>query len=159
MAVHRFAVDRMLGRLATWLRLIGQDATYGSHLSGLALLRHARAEGRTILTRDHRLLRHLSGMPHLFIESDHFRDQLRQVVATLGVDPFVHTFTRCARCNAPVVPIPREAVGRRVPPYVFATQQHFVLCPECGRVYWPATHQEHARDELRGLGFRASRKD
>jgi hypothetical protein len=55
--VHRFAVDKMLGRLATWLRIVGQDATYGAHLSGQTLVRHARAEGRTILTRNLRLRR------------------------------------------------------------------------------------------------------
>ena len=61
--IHRFAVDKMLGRLATWLRIIGQDATYGAHLAGQSLLRHARSQGRTVLTRDRRLLQRHSGEP------------------------------------------------------------------------------------------------
>lgn len=157
MAIHRFAIDKMLGRLATWLRLIGQDATYGSHLSGVALVRHARMEGRTLLTRDHKLQRHAGGVPLLFIDSDHFRDQLQQVLDAFGIDPFADAFTRCVRCNAAVVPVPKETVSQRVPPYVLETQDHFAQCRECGRVYWPATHHEHVRRELERLGFSVSR--
>jgi len=149
--IQRFAIDKMLGRLATWLRIIGQDATYGGHLSGQALVRHARAEGRTILTRDRRLLRQPAGVPLLFIESDHFRDQLRQVVAAFQIDPLGHTFTRCARCNEPVVPIAKAEVADRVPPYVLATQTCFARCPRCKRIYWPATHHEHVAKELAAL--------
>ncbi len=154
MSAQRFAVDTMLGRLATWLRLLGQDATYGSHLSGRALLRHARAEERTVLTRDRRLLREGRHQPMLFVAGDEFRDQLRQVVHAFGIDPFRHVFTRCALCNAPVLPIAKSDVEGRVPPYVFSTQQHFVRCQVCQRIYWPATHYEHVRAELRAMGFR-----
>lgn len=148
MAVDRFAVDKMLGRLATWLRLLGYDATYGSHLGGLSLVRHARAEGRTILTRDHRLQRQAIGVPLLLVDSDHFREQLRQVIAAFGLDPLAHPFTRCARCNAVVQPVPKAAIATRVPPYVLATQNCFVACPNCHRVYWPATHHELISREL-----------
>ncbi|MBI1993814.1 MAG: hypothetical protein HYS67_05255, partial [Deltaproteobacteria bacterium] len=51
----KFAADRMLGRLARWLRVIGQDVAYGPHLSGYGLIRAARREGRLILTRDRAL--------------------------------------------------------------------------------------------------------
>jgi uncharacterized protein with PIN domain len=153
MVVCRFAVDRMLGRLATWLRLIGQDATYGAHLSGRTLERHARTEGRTILTRDHRLLRAASDVSLLFIESDHFRDQLRQVVRHFGLDPFACVFTRCSRCNHPVVTVPKAQIAGHVPDYVFATQLHFVRCLRCGRIYWPATHHALVYKELQLMGF------
>ena len=143
----------MLGRLAVWLRLIGYDATCGQHLTARSLIRQARHEGRTILTRDRQLLRQHNLPPLLFIESDHFRDQLRQVVTTYGLDPFAHIFTRCSRCNEAVAPIGKEQVRGQVPEYVVATQDHFVRCPRCHRIYWPATHRERVRDELRRIGF------
>ena len=152
--IHRFAVDKMLGRLATWLRIVGQDATYGAHLCGPALVRHARADGRTILTRDLRCLRRPPGVPLLFIQDDHFRDQFRQVMTAFQIDPLAHTFTRCARCNEPVVPAAKVQIQDHVPPYVFATQTRFVQCPRCRRIYWPATHHEHVVRELAALGFR-----
>ncbi|MFQ5667435.1 MAG: Mut7-C RNAse domain-containing protein [Candidatus Binatia bacterium] len=154
MAAPRFAVDKMLGRLATWLRLTGHDATYGSHLSRRTLIREARVDGRTILTRDHRLLRERNRPPLLFIEDDDFRAQLRQVVHAFDLDPFNRLFTRCARCNVPVVPISKAEAAKRVPPYVFTTQAYFVHCPRCQRIYWPATHYEHVRRELQAMGFK-----
>jgi uncharacterized protein len=149
--IHRFAIDKMLGRLATWLRIIGQDATYGAHLSGPSILCHARAEGRTVLTRDRRLWRRRVDVPLVFIESDHFRAQLQQVITTFGIDPFAHTFTRCALCNEPVLPVQKDEVAAAVPPYVFATQAHFVRCPRCRRIYWPATHSAHVHEQLQTL--------
>ncbi|MFN8625603.1 MAG: Mut7-C RNAse domain-containing protein [Candidatus Binatia bacterium] len=149
--VHRFAVDKMLGRLATWLRIIGQDATYGAHLSGRTLLRQARTEGRVILTRDRHLSRRHADVPLLLIASDRFREQVQQVLASFAIDPWAHMFTRCARCNLLVTPVAKDDVAGRVPPYVFATQTRFVRCPHCRRVYWPATHAERVRRELEVL--------
>jgi len=149
-----FAVDRTLGRLAVWLRLIGYDATCMPHLTPQALIRHARRDGRTIVTRNRRLLRREHNPPPmLFIESDYFRDQLRQVVTTFHLDPLAHLFTRCSRCNEPIVSISKERVSGQVPEYVFATQDRFVRCPRCQRIFWPATHSERVRDELRRIGF------
>jgi len=143
----------MLGRLATWLRLIGQDATYGSQLCGRALVRHARREGRTILTRDRRLVRDPHSPPVVFIAGDDFRVQLRQAVDHFHLDPFADVFTRCARCNKVLCGVAAAAVADCVPPYVLATQQRFARCPHCRRVYWSATHADRIRSELVALGF------
>ena len=55
MDAPRFAVDRMLGRLARWLRLLGFDASYRADLPGNRLLTLAAREDRIVLTRDTRL--------------------------------------------------------------------------------------------------------
>jgi len=156
MITERFAVDKMLGRLATWLRLIGQDAIYGSHLGGSSLIRQARTERRTILTRDHRVLRAATGLPVIFITSNDVRDQLSQVINSCHIDPFAALFSRCTRCNTPVVVTLKTDVAQRVPPYVFATQERFASCPDCGRVYWPGTHYDRVREQLQSLGYRPS---
>ncbi len=143
----------MLGRLAVWLRLIGCDATCEPQLTGRALLRHARHDGRMVVTRDRRLLRECNTPPILFIDSNHFRDQLRQVVSACAIDPLAHIFTRCSRCNAAVAPMSKESARGQVPEYVFTTQERFVRCPRCQRIYWPATHYDRVRDDLRRIGF------
>jgi uncharacterized protein with PIN domain len=143
----------MLGRLARWLRVVGQDAAYGPHLSGAALVGLARREGRTILTRDTRLVRRRDLPPHLFIESEHFREQLRQVIGTFGLEVGPGVFTRCLDCNQPLREVDRARVHLRVPPFVWATQDRFVTCPRCRRLFWPATHLARMRDELAHLGL------
>jgi len=149
----RFAVDKMLGRLATWLRLLGIDAAYGPHLSGRTLLRVARRECRIVLTRDTHLARAAAGVPLLFVVGDRFRDQLHQVLTTFHIDPFPTMLTRCSRCNEPLEELPRERAAPFVPAYVRETAERFVQCPRCRRIYWPGTHAERMRKEMAALGI------
>jgi hypothetical protein len=146
----KFAADKMLGRLAKWLRIIGQDVAYGPHLSGYGLIRAARREGRLILTRDRSLVKK-NPPAILLIESDRFREQLKQVIQAFQLDPLKEAFTRCAECNTPLEPIGKESVREKVPAYVYSTQERFSACARCGRIYWPATHQEKMLEELKAL--------
>jgi hypothetical protein len=148
----RFAVDRMLGRLARWLRVLGHDVAYGPHLGGRTVVGCARRDGRILLTRDTRLLRDRHLPPHLFIASDAFRDQLREVAARYPLGTPAR-FRRCLDCNRLLEEVGREHVRDRVPPYVWATNERFLSCAHCGRLYWPATHQDHMRRELASLGL------
>ncbi len=151
-AVPRFAVDTMLGRLARWLRILGHDVAYGRHLHGRTLVDCARREERLLLTRDTHLVRDPDLPPYLFVDSDHFRDQLRQVAAAvpLGTPGFL---TRCLDCNRVLEDVPREAVRGRVPEFVYATSARFLACPRCAKLYWPATHHAHMARELAALGL------
>jgi uncharacterized protein with PIN domain len=148
----KFAADRMLGRLAKWLRIIGQDVIYGPHLTGYGLIRAARAENRLILTRD-RSLKQKQPPPFLFIDGDHYRDQIRQVVRQCGLELGRDVFTRCNECNSVLQSISKETVNGMVPPYVFASQEKFFSCPTCRRIYWPATHHQKMLEELKNLGL------
>ena len=155
---RRFAVDRMLGRLARWLRVLGHDVAYGPHLRGWTLATCARRESRLLLTRDTRLLRDPELPPHLFVTSNDFRAQLRQVAAVLPIVPGL-PFGRCLRCNRVLEDVPRAAARERVPPYVWETNARFLGCRSCHRLYWPATHHDHMRRELAALGLLAARSD
>lgn len=147
-----FAADFMLGRLAKWLRIIGQDVIYGRHLTGYGLIRAARAGNRLILTRD-RSLKKKQPPPFLFIESDQFREQLSQVIRACGLTFGDNLFTRCVECNSALQPRSKESVEKVVPEYVFSTQENFSWCPTCRRIYWRATHLEKMLDELRLIGI------
>lgn len=148
----KFAADRMLGRLAKWLRITGQDVIYGAHLTGYGLIRAARAERRLILTRDRRL-QQKQPPEFLFIESDHYREQLLQVVRHCGLRVGGALFTRCIECNAVLEPRSRQSLGGIVPDYVLSSQERFFSCPTCRRIYWPATHHEKMLEQLRNLGL------
>jgi uncharacterized protein len=143
----KFAADRMLGKLAKWLRIMGQDVIYGRHLTGYGLIRAARLDGRLILTRD-RSLKQKQPPDFILIASDRCREQVRQVVTACGLDPLAQAFTRCLLCNASLEPRAKDAVQARVPPYVASTQERFFACPRCNRIYWPATQHEKMRAEL-----------
>jgi uncharacterized protein len=146
----KFGADKMLGRLAKWLRVIGQDVTYGPHLSGNGLIREARKEARLILTRD-RSIAKKNPPDYLLIQSDKFREQLKQVIDACQLDPWKEPFTRCIECNTALAALAKDRVENRVPPYVFATQEKFSFCSKCQRIYWPATHQQKMLEELKSL--------
>jgi uncharacterized protein with PIN domain len=125
-----FAADRMVGRLAKWLRVLGYDVIYGRHLSGHGLIRSARAEGRLILTRDRSLARK-QPPPFLFIDSNDYVEQVCQVLRACNLRPGAGLFTRCLLCNSQLQPRSKESVEKLVPPYVFATQERFSWCGRC----------------------------
>lgn len=143
----KFAADRMLGRLVKWLRVLGCDVIYGPHLTGYGLIRAARAEQRLILTRDRRL-KQKQPPPFIFIDSDHYRDQLQQVIRECALKPGERLFSRCLVCNSILQARAKETVQKLVPPYVYSSQERFSWCPVCRRVYWPATHQQKMVDAL-----------
>ena len=149
-AAPKFAADRMLARLARWLRLLGADVVFDPSLAGDRLLARARAEHRVTLTRDKRLR---TVTDALYLEDNLFRDQLRAVLARFPFDLRRGAFTRCSRCNEPLAAANRETVARRVPPFVYASQERFARCPRCGQIYWRATHPERIRRELDSMGL------
>jgi uncharacterized protein with PIN domain len=153
----KFLADAMLGRLAKWLRILGHDTAYFPELEDSQLVRIARAEERTLLTRDRELTRR-KGVRSLLIESDRFEEQLGQLLRDLDLD-CTHQTPRCPRCNAALLPIAKEEISARVPRYVLSRHNDFTLCPGCNKVYWKGTHWQRMReriDEIRERRFRAS---
>jgi uncharacterized protein with PIN domain len=148
-----FIADAPLGRLVTWLRLLGHDTVYAPELEPVPLCRRALAEGRIVLTRNTRLASHPPPPRCVLVTDDEFRAQLRQVIDACHLTAAPAFLRRCARCNTPLDALPRDAARARVPPYVWATQPCFAHCPSCDRVYWPATHVERMRREIVSLGL------
>jgi uncharacterized protein with PIN domain len=145
--------DAMLGALARWLRALDLDVAYDPALDDPALVALAVAEGRTILTRDRRLVERRLARNHLLIRSDQVEEQVRQVLTELGIRPDpARLLGRCLRCNQPLEPIAAEAARARVPPWVARTQDEFRACPRCGRIYWRGTHVERMGRWLEAAG-------
>lgn len=152
MTAPRFVADGMLGKLATWLRILGCDVEYFGDLPDDEIVERALRAGRVILTRDTLLIRRRQARDnHFFVTGDDWRDQLRQVMAAFGIDPAGRLFTRCVRCNAPLAAIDKFLVAGRVPHYVYETQDAFNACPSCGRLYWRATHRAQMERQLREI--------
>ncbi|MCL5043672.1 MAG: Mut7-C RNAse domain-containing protein [Deltaproteobacteria bacterium] len=146
----RLAVDRMLGRLARWLRLAGADVLYDPALDGAALLERARFEHRPLITRDKRL----RTAPDVFYLAEQgFRDQLRTVAERFRLALVLRPLTRCPRCNQPLSEVGRAALLGRLPPFVWAAHERFARCSGCGKIFWQGTHAERILQELKALGL------
>ncbi len=148
-------VDRMLARLARWLRLLGADAESVAGEGEDELLVALRGESRTFVTRHRRRAARLErlGLPVLLLAANDLAGQLREVAARFALPPPEARFSRCGWCNAVPRPVDRAEAAPWVPPFVARTQQSFVRCPRCGRIYWRATQTARfARDLERMLG-------
>lgn len=150
----RLIADAMLGGLAKWLRILGLDTAYDPSLDDPEIVERSIEEGRTILTRDARLILRKRAWNHLFIRSEVVDRQVAQVVRELSIEPAPEDlFSRCLRCNVPLAEIAPAEAAAEVPPYVARTQEHFRRCPRCERIYWRATHAERMRRRLRAMGI------
>jgi len=144
----KFVADVMLGKLARWLRVLGLDVVYSNVLEDDDIVRLAESENRIILTRDTGFAaRRATRSSSLFIESDHYKEQVQQVLRSFDLKEF-KVFSRCLECNTPLQDVDKEAVFERVPPFVYLTQDRFAICPSCDRVYW---HGTHANEMLKRL--------
>jgi uncharacterized protein len=142
-----FIADAMVGKLARWLRVLGFDVLYSSVRDDDEIIRIAESENRLILTRDTGLVARRMRARFVFIESDHYKEQLRQVLHTLDLKDF-KIFSRCVECNTPLQSVDKEAVFEKVPPFVYLTQERFAVCPTCNRVFWHGTHAEKMLNAL-----------
>jgi uncharacterized protein with PIN domain len=146
----RFVVDCMLGSLAKWLKILGHDVYYEKVCDDDTLVRIARREGRTLITRDRELTRRRVLKDPILIASQVLEEQIRQVLTekNLRIEPD-KLFGRCIECNVATENVPPAEVRGRVPPYVFRTQKRFTRCPGCGKIFWQATHVEQMLERLK----------
>ena len=144
----------MLGALARWLRVLDVDVAYDPALDDPELVARAVAEGRTILTRDRKLVERRLARNHVLIRTGEPGAQVRQVLEETGVRPDpARLFARCLRCNTPLQPMRLDEARARVPPFVARTQEEFRACPGCGRIYWRSTHVARMRERLQRMGI------
>lgn len=110
----RFVLDVHLGRLASYLRLLGFDTLYRNDYDDEELLAVSRAQHRILLTRDTGLLKRSALTHGAFLHATDPRRQLREVLDRFQLDARIAPFTRCARCNGSVDP-QAHAPGERDP--------------------------------------------
>lgn len=146
----RFIADAMLGRLATWLRILGYDVEY-VRTEDTLLIERARETERIVLTRDTGIARRRGAPPHLLIQSDHVLEQLRQVIQVFHLTPADAAARRCPRCNVLLEPRAKADVFGRVPDFVWSSQDGFWGCPVCDRLYWAGSHQRRMNETIRAL--------
>jgi uncharacterized protein len=136
----RFVLDTHLGKLATFLRMLGFDALYRSDYHDDELLAISTNEGRILLSRDRELVS--SGQltrAYRVCETDPHA-QVREVVDRIDLRGSLRPFIRCMRCNTLLQPVEKEAILERLPPRIQELYNEFQLCPTCDRVYWKGSH-------------------
>ena len=148
----KFIADRMLGKLAKGLRMLGYDTIYYRGEDAHQMIQRARQEGRVILTRDtklipkrpeDRIIRVMEDNPFLQL-----KDLIQKGHISLNVENF---FSRCLLCNVLIDEIPREEAEGKVPDFIFYQQKEFSRCPQCLKIYWLGSHLDHMKIKIKEL--------
>lgn len=142
LAVPRFVLDVHLGRLATYLRLLGLDALYSNHGDDPNLARNSQTEERILLTRDRGLLMRSIVARGYWVRAIDSRRQVVEVVRRYDLVPSFAPLSRCLRCNTPLHPIAKKAIIDRLPPRTRLYYDEFAICDTCDRLYWKGSHYE-----------------
>jgi uncharacterized protein with PIN domain len=140
-----FVVDSMLGKLATWLRILGFDTLY-ERLHSWEQIETYRTQGFLLITRNRRW----SGQTRIFcLTANDPLEQLRAITVLVPVtSKEIRLLQRCVRCNELLQETAREQAFGQVPDYIFAIHISFHRCPNCRRLYWPGSHSERIMQRL-----------
>jgi uncharacterized protein with PIN domain len=146
----KFICDDNLGKLASYLRILGFDTYFDETIDDNSLLQTASVEKRTLLTRDTKLASRSHPYGFHLIEDDDPLTQLRFVVTELAikVEP-ANLFNRCSRCNELCVVVDKDKVSEEVFPFILKTQDIIKRCPSCGRYYWKGSHYKEILRKLK----------
>ncbi len=144
----KFILTKELGRLSKWLRILGFDTVYYNQDKPSSLIIQALRDERIILTRNQRLPQ-ARGLKIVLIKNEKIKKQVAEILQTLKIvlEPEM-MFSRCILCNTELVYITKDEVKDKVPEYVFNTQEDFLTCPQCNRIYWQGTHWGNVRKTL-----------
>lgn len=148
----KFLVDGMLGRLAHWLRMLGQDVHYARDISDTELLQLAKKEQRIILTSDVELYRRARyrGIECLLIKNTDRTKTLAMLSQRFGIPLEIDVSTsRCPKCNSPIEPVPKEQIKGLIPEKSWKMHNEFWRCKGCGQIYWTGSHWKKIKETLR----------
>lgn len=139
----KFVADGMLGKSARWLRLLGHDVEYSGRYNDEKLLRIAKAENRTLLTRDFELYRQAveRGIEAFYVEGRTEAEKLAFLAKRYSFRLNVNMATsRCPKCNTTVQSITKTQVAGKVEKSTFKFYDDFWQCPNCRQIYWQGAH-------------------
>ncbi len=147
MSELKFICDRMLKKLAIWLRIAGYDTLYIADLKfngdedTFMVYNHT---DRILLTKDKELFRRskAAGRPVFLIRSDDVAEQMKEVME-LGVK-FELKMDRCSVCNTPLrKPSDDEALEvmrREGIKEDLRKKYELWYCERCRKLYWMGSH-------------------
>jgi len=151
--VLKFMVDHNVGKLAKWLRMVGYDTRFFTGENDSDMVAAALNEHRIILTRDTQIARRRLAcrgqLKVILIRSDRLPAQIQQTLdeVPLNKNDF-RPFSLCLEDNQPLLKHGKEELKDRIPPYVYQTQNEFVECPLCHRIYWKGTHWQNMMTKI-----------
>lgn len=142
LAQIRFVLDVHLGKLATWLRLLGFDALYRNDYEDEELAAIASQKQRVLLTQDRGLLKRSIVTYGYAVRSDQPEVQVTEVLERFDLYGAIAPMQRCPRCNGLLEAVEKSAVADQLPHYTRLFYNDFSQCRDCQQIYWKGAHYD-----------------
>jgi len=155
----RFVADNHLGRLVTYLRLLGFDTLYPKLLDDEQLAELSAGQGRVLLSRDRRLLMRKIVVHGFCLQSRDPRQQLAGVLDRFDLHDAIAPWQRCLRCNGRLRPVAKEEIVDRLEPLTKKYYHEFHICQQCRQIYWKGSHYSPLNDLLAEILAQSSYRD
>ncbi len=147
----KFVLDAHLGKLASYLRMLGFDTLYRNDFDDSELARLADETSRILLTRDRGLLmRHQVRLAY-FIRSDYPAVQLEEVLERFELLERIPENRRCPVCNRALEKVSKQEILDRLEPLTKKYYQKFSKCPDCNKIYWQGSHYKQLEELLQKI--------
>lgn len=147
----RFVLDVHLGRLATYLRMLGFDTLYQNDYSDETLAEISSQEGRILLTRDRGLLKRSIVTHGYCLRATNPRHQLIETLHRFDLFKAVTPFQRCLHCNHSLQTVNKETIVDRLLPHTRQNHHEFRYCQNCDRIYWQGSHYQRMQQFIKSI--------
>lgn len=138
----RFVLDNHLGKLATYLRILGFDCLYDKDYQDAILANIAAESERILITRDRQLLMRKTIRWGYWVRSKDPETQVTEITHRFRLSGLISPFHRCLNCNSKLHPVRKDIILHRLEPLTKRYFHEFQICPGCDRIYWKGSHYE-----------------
>jgi uncharacterized protein len=145
-AKTRFILDQHLGRLASYLRMMGFDTLYRNDYHDDELAEVSNTDQRVLLTRDLGLLKRSLVIHGRFVRETEPKLQIVEVVKRFNLVKYIIPFRRCLKCNGVLDPVDKADIVHQLPSRTAQFYDEFHLCLDCGQIYWKGPHYEQMQE-------------
>jgi uncharacterized protein len=150
----RFIADVNVLKLGRLLILLGFDVACSSSFSDAQIADLSESESRIVLTRDTTLLKRRKIVFARRIRANLPYDQVVEVVDFFGLRDQTAFFSRCTRCNQPLVKVAKTDILHRLEPKTRKYFFDFFQCPMCGNVFWKGSHYDAMKKTFTSHGLK-----
>jgi len=151
LVVPRFILDTHLGKLASYLRMLGFDTIYQNNLEDVRLAEISFREDRIVLSRDLGLLKRKIITRGAFIHSTVPRQQLIEIITRYQLVDKIDPLKRCIQCNGIIEPIPKVRIKLLISEKTLRYYDEFFICSVCNQIYWKGSHYDHMQDFIKQI--------
>lgn len=140
-----FILDTHLGKLATYLRMLGFDTLYSNKFADDELAEISYAEKRILLTRDLGVLKRSIVEHGYFVRNTDPEKQLFEILKRYDLTGVLVPFKRCMTCNGALTRVDKDSISDRLMPSTKHYYDDFYLCSSCDKIYWKGSHHERMK--------------